>query len=145
MLSFFIANRLQRFFLIPVLLLLSASALYGGEMDNSISEQELLQSHGGMYPKEYSSKSLSLWMQQHTTRPLALEHGKHGGEAVVRLRIDPDGHLLASKIEQSSGYQDIDNAVLQIVQDSAPFPPLPKNSANKISEYLIPIVISTAE
>ncbi len=49
------------------------------------------------------------------------------GKAVVTFSIDAQGNILEPTLLQSSGFQMLDNIILQNLKAAAPFPPLPKH------------------
>ena len=48
------------------------------------------------------------------------------GKLLLKVDINPDGSIHATKILRSSGYRELDRAAIRIVNLSAPFPPLSK-------------------
>ena len=48
------------------------------------------------------------------------------GKLLLKVDINPDGSIHAAKILRSSGYRELDQAALRIVNMAAPFPPLSK-------------------
>jgi protein TonB len=66
----------------------------------------------------------------------ARARGEHG---VTRLafRIDPDGHLMSSRIVTSSGSAALDEETLTLVRRAQPFPPPPPELAG--SELTVPV------
>jgi protein TonB len=48
------------------------------------------------------------------------------GTVVVKISIDANGRLAGAAIESSSGYAELDNGALIVVQTAAPFEPLPE-------------------
>ncbi|OGR82426.1 MAG: hypothetical protein A3J74_07985 [Elusimicrobia bacterium RIFCSPHIGHO2_02_FULL_57_9] len=72
------------------------------------------------YPWYISQVRSSLWNQWSARMP------KEQGECAVVFTIMPDGRLVDLRTESSSGDSAFDLAALGAVQDSAPFPPLPR-------------------
>ena len=58
--------------------------------------------------------------------PLAAQTSGIEGRARVKVVILKDGKLKNVEIMESSGYEILDRAALQSVQDAAPFPPIPE-------------------
>ncbi len=87
---------------------------------------------------------VATWKSQIVT---LLEHNKRypaeararGEQGVTRLafRIDPDGHLLSSRIVTSSGSPALDDETLALVRRAQPFPPPPPELAG--SELTVPL------
>lgn len=57
-----------------------------------------------------------------------------GLEAVVIVRIGPQGETLAVSMEKGSGNPVYDQAVLRAIKESAPFPPLPETVGSSFFE-----------
>lgn len=72
------------------------------------------------YPWYISQIRASLWSQWSSRMP------RQAGQAVVVFTLLPSGKLVDLRIESSSGDSALDLAAQGAVQDSAPFPPLPK-------------------
>ncbi len=85
-------------------------------------------------------QEISLWMAKHKTYPEAARQQKIEGNAVVRIRINRDGHIIYSAIDTSSGNGMIDEAALAMVRDSDPVPHVPDNYPEGSElEFLIPV------
>jgi protein TonB len=50
------------------------------------------------------------------------------GEARVLFVIQEDGSVSKVRLLQSTGFKNLDNAILEAIKLAAPFPPLPKNA-----------------
>lgn len=72
------------------------------------------------YPWYISQIRASLWSRWSKKMP------RQAGQAVVVFTLLPGGKLVDLRIESSSGDSALDLAAQAAVQDSAPFPPLPK-------------------
>ncbi len=83
-------------------------------------------------------KSQIITLLEHNKRypTEARARGEHG---VTRLafRIDPDGHLMSSRIVTSSGSAALDEETLALVRRAQPFPPPPPELAG--SELTVPV------
>ncbi|KKQ33576.1 MAG: TonB protein [candidate division TM6 bacterium GW2011_GWF2_37_49] len=53
------------------------------------------------------------------------------GKAVIEFTIDESGKLLSTKMLQSSGYREVDSAIIKNFEFASPFPPLPKHFGTK--------------
>lgn len=53
------------------------------------------------------------------------------GKAVIEFTIDEKGKLLSTKMLQSSGYHEVDSAIMKNFEFASPFPPLPKHFGTK--------------
>ncbi len=56
----------------------------------------------------------------------------------LEFEIDSTGHLINSKISESSGNEDLDKSAIRNLRFSAPFPPLPKSFNTKICKMSLP-------
>jgi len=61
------------------------------------------------------------------------------GRVVVRVVIARNGQLIDARVERSSGVPAIDEAELDTVRRSSPFPPLPLHIAGQQATFLIPV------
>jgi protein TonB len=85
-------------------------------------------------------QEISLWMARHKNYPDAAKRQRIQGNAVVRIRINRDGHIVYHAIDASSGNAMIDDAVLAMVHDSDPVPRVPDNyPEGRELEFLIPV------
>jgi len=58
--------------------------------------------------------------------------------ATIYFQVLASGRMTGMRLEQSSGYADFDNAALEAVSRSAPFPPLPRDFRDEIIGITIP-------
>jgi protein TonB len=77
------------------------------------------------------------WLERHKRYPRVAVLRQLEGEALLYLRLAPDGSVLRVAIRTSSSYDLLDREVLRMVERSSPFPILPQTITN--TEYLIPI------
>lgn len=61
------------------------------------------------------------------------------GTGLLRLVIAPDGTLVSSEIETSSGSSILDAEIERMVERAAPFPPFPENMTQKQITMRIPV------
>ena len=64
------------------------------------------------------------------------------GSLLLDVAINPDGSIHSARITRSSGYRELDQAALRIVNMSAPFPPLTKDILKDTDVLHIPRVWS---
>ncbi len=83
-------------------------------------------------------QEIPLWVDKHKIYPDAARQRGIEGIAVVRIRIDRNGNILYSAIDHSSGSQIIDQAALEMVHNSNPLPPVPKDYEGNELEFLLP-------
>lgn len=77
------------------------------------------------------------WLERHKRYPRISVLRREEGEALLYLRLAPDGTVLRAVIRTSSMRETLDREVLRMVERSAPFPLTPATQTN--TEYLIPI------
>lgn len=68
----------------------------------------------------------------------AREHSEEG-LVVTLVTIARDGRLLGVSISRSSGYPTLDNAVLDVIRQAAPYPPLPNDVTGTQHTFLLPL------
>lgn len=61
------------------------------------------------------------------------------GTALLWLRVDRGGRVLAYDVEESSGHRLLDRAVLRAIERASPMPPLPANYPRTELELVVPI------
>lgn len=61
------------------------------------------------------------------------------GLVVARLTIAADGRLLDIALARSSGFPDLDRAVVETIRKAAPFAPLPAEIAREQPTFVVPI------
>ena len=59
--------------------------------------------------------------------PAIVTRKKLAGSLLLDVAINPDGSIHSARITRSSGYRELDQAALRIVNMAAPFPPLTKD------------------
>jgi protein TonB len=91
-----------------------------------------------------SESQSRIWQQElvaHLNKYKRYPHGlpDRGAEVVIRFGLDRKGHVVASKVEKSSGDAVIDEAALATVRRADPLPLPPQSFAGKELTFLIPI------
>ncbi len=84
---------------------------------------------------------ISIWCQKFKKTPAELPEGETF-DVLVRIRIDRNGRVVKSSIEQSSKIKAIDSAALTMVRDASPLPKVPDNYAGEAFEFLLPVTYS---
>lgn len=83
---------------------------------------------------------LSAWIQQHKVYPQEAYASGMQGRVLLRIRIDRAGNVLSRRIEQSSGYSMLDQAVMVAIENANPVPRVPMAyPGGKMLEFRIPI------
>jgi periplasmic protein TonB len=67
---------------------------------------------------------------------------KEQGTAVLRFTIDRNGHVLAYRLDKSSGHGDLDHEVEQMLARSEPFPQMPPDMTQAQLELVVPVQFS---
>lgn len=86
---------------------------------------------------------LSLWLYKFRDYPEEALTQNQQGVAMIRLRIDRTGRILYYRLERSTGYPLLDDAVRELVWKSAPVPEVPGHyPGGQQLEFLIPIAFT---
>lgn len=89
--------------------------------------------------KRYEQK-ISLWLAKHKHYPAAARMLGQHGRPILRIRVDRQGNIKFSAIDQSTGYRLIDDAALEMVKRANPLPAPPANyPGEQLLEFLIPV------
>lgn len=72
--------------------------------------------------------------------PQLVTRNKITGSLLLDVAINPDGSIHSARITRSSGYRELDQAALRIVNMAAPFPPLTKDILKDTDVLHIPRV-----
>jgi|GEM_PF-972350 len=85
-------------------------------------------------------QEISLWVARHKVYPESAKKQGIEGNAIVRIRVNRNGSIIYSSIEQSSGNNTIDDAVMEMVRQSDPVPHIPDDYPQGSQlEFLIPV------
>ena len=98
-------------------------------------------------PPTGNAASFAVWQRDVMARIMAEARHPGGrcrsdcadGRVVVRFRVDRQGKLLDSKVQESSGSKALNAAALAAVRRAGPFPPLPADSTVTTLEVNSPI------
>jgi protein TonB len=74
------------------------------------------------YLAKIKNKILRIWQYP----PKAYENNEEG-KVIVKMSINADGRLAGAALISSSGYAELDDDAVSVVQTAAPFEPLPVN------------------
>jgi protein TonB len=102
------------------------------EEDNRVAQRVLDREALERAIKEEYKKTLKQTVERHLRYPLAARIAGETGKPRVRFSLAVDGSIHSIVISRSSGYPDLDNAALEAVRRSAPFPPSPFGGEMKI-------------
>jgi TonB family protein len=73
------------------------------------------------YLAKIKNKILQIWQY-----PQKAYENNEEGNVIVKMSIDADGRLAGAALISSSGYAELDDEALSVVQTAAPFEPLPE-------------------
>lgn len=71
--------------------------------------------------------------------PSGAESRREQGVVTLSLSISRSGAVLSRSIARSSGYSDLDQEVLAMVQRAAPFPPAPAGISEASQQFTVPV------
>lgn len=82
-------------------------------------------------------------LQQHMSRfkhyPRIARRRGWQGQPVVRFSLDREGALLRVELETSSGHKILDQAALDTVKKSVPFPKIPEGMESSTLSFKLPV------
>lgn len=87
-------------------------------------------------------QSVAEWVERQRSYPLAARQRRWEGTAIVRLRLAPDGSLVAAQLVRDTGFALLDEAALGMVRRAAPYPRWPEEIGEGQIEILVPIQFS---
>jgi protein TonB len=94
---------------------------------------------GGEEVAQRYTQLISIWIEDHKIYPEQAKQAHIEGSGVVRIRINREGHILFSSIDQSTGNAILDQAALAMVKASDPVPAVPGDYPKaELLEYTIP-------
>lgn len=97
-------------------------------------------SSGAAAPAKWQSK-LMAHLERRKRYPAGSRGRREQGVAQVRFSIDDSGKVLSARIAKSSGFAELDEAALALVQRSSPVPPPPAGAPHEITapiQYRMP-------
>ncbi len=77
-------------------------------------------------------------IRRYLTYPEVARKQKREGDATMAVVLRRDGTVLSAKIEHSTGYPELDNAMLKAVHDASPVPPFPEGYNHEQGEVILP-------
>lgn len=85
-------------------------------------------------------QAISSWLDRHKIYPNEAFQQRMEGQVHLRIRIDRNGTLIFARIERSSGYPILDQAVLEAAKRANPLPRPPADfPGGNLLEFIIPI------
>jgi protein TonB len=81
-------------------------------------------------------------LERHKAYPQAARWRRAEGTALLRFTMRRDGSVAAWRIERSSGHEELDLAVAEMIRRASPLPPPPPELAGDIVELTVPVRFS---
>jgi len=81
-------------------------------------------------------------LQQYKRYPSDAQSRGEEGIVLLSFSIDRSGHVLARQIVRSSGYRELDNEVMSMVERAQPLPPFPPSMPQAKLDLTVPIRFS---
>jgi len=85
---------------------------------------------------------LQAWLEQHRRYPQRARERRQEGIAYVYFVVDPQGRVLESRLERSSGFPLLDDEVLAMVARAEPMPPIPADMARSSLAIVVPVAFT---
>jgi protein TonB len=81
-------------------------------------------------------------LERHKAYPQAARWRRAEGTALLRFAMRRDGAVAGWRIERSSGHEDLDGAVAEMIRRASPLPPPPPDLAGDPVELTVPVRFS---
>jgi protein TonB len=91
--------------------------------------------------KTYFS-SLMAWLNTHKNYPKLAKKNKEQGIVKLKFTVTREGDISNASIHNSSGYQSLDQAAMQMLRAASPVPPIPNDLGRSTLTLVIPIEYS---
>ncbi|MEQ8806307.1 MAG: energy transducer TonB [Rhodospirillales bacterium] len=85
---------------------------------------------------------LQAWLEKHKEYPRSARLRRIEGAVLLYFAIDRDGHLLAYRIERSSGHRMLDTETIAMINRAQPLPPIPNDMSRDKLEVVVPVQFS---
>lgn len=95
--------------------------------------------------KERYTAKLRAWLAAHKRYPLQARRMRIKGSTILQLSVAPDGHVVAHRIERSTGSDLLDREVEAMLARSEPLPAPPPELAGGHLEFRFPIRFDPGE
>ncbi|HXC50780.1 MAG TPA: energy transducer TonB [Candidatus Limnocylindrales bacterium] len=82
---------------------------------------------------------LFAWIDRHKEYPLLAQRRGIEGSGLIRVRIGRDGRLIDRSLVRSTGQPMLDDAALEMVRRSSPFPAVPGEYSGASFEFVAPV------
>ena len=81
-------------------------------------------------------------LQQYKRYPSEAQERGEEGVVLLSFSVDRDGHVLARRVMQSSGYPALDDEVMAMIERAQPLPPFPPTMPEPKLDLIVPIRFS---
>ena len=105
---------------------------------------EVISSSSNVVKESYTAK-LRAWLAAHKRYPLQARRMRIKGSTILQLSVAPDGHVVAHRIERSTGSDILDREVEAMLMRSEPLPAPPPELAGGDLEFRFPIRFDPGE
>lgn len=78
-------------------------------------------------------------LEQHRRYPARARKRHQEGTATLRFVMDREGHVLSFRLERSSGYDLLDDEVLEMIRRAEPLPAIPAELGRDRLELVVPV------
>ena len=81
-------------------------------------------------------------LQQYKRYPSEAQSRGEEGVVLLSFSVDRDGHVLTRRVVRSSGYSDLDDEVMAMIERAQPLPPFPPSMSEPSLDLTVPIRFS---
>lgn len=87
-------------------------------------------------------QDVSRWIAQRKVYPEEAKRRRAEGEAIIRLRLNRQGHIIYYVVDKSTGDPFLDHAAMAMVRAADPVPAVPANYPldGDVLEFLVPVI-----
>ena len=82
---------------------------------------------------------LQAWLEQHKEYPRRAQRRRQQGTALLYFVMNRDGDVVRYRLERSSGYRLLDQAVVDMIERAQPLPVMPEGMARQQLELRVPV------
>lgn len=83
--------------------------------------------------------TLLAWLERHKEYPRGAQLRRQQGVVHLRFTIDGTGKVLAYRLERSSGFDALDDAVERMIRKAEPLPPIPVALGKERLDVVVPV------
>ena len=82
---------------------------------------------------------LQAWLEQHKEYPRRAQRRRQQGTALLYFVMNRDGEVVRYRLERSSGYRLLDQAVVAMIERAQPLPAMPDTMRRESLELRVPV------